>query len=575
MPVVPGTAGRLTVKVSSASASQTVPAPPAVEAAALRLNPLGIVVLVLLYCAAGKIGLAMASVHASASPVWAPTGIAMAAFLLYGRAVWPTILLGAFLVNITTAGTAATSLGIAIGNTLEGLLAGLLVQRYAGGARVFDRPQDVFKFVALAAAGCTALSATIGVTSLALGGAAAWADFWTIWRTWWLGDATGALLVTPLVVLWVRKPRPGWSGRQAAEAAALLVVLVAVGSLVFRHAPVAGGSAPPLMFLALPPLIWAAFRFGPRETVAAACLLSGIAVWGTLRQAGPFPEGALNESLLLLQVFLAVKSVTAVVLAALVAEHRRAHAALAARGAELTRSNTELEQFAYSASHDLREPLRMVISFLQLIEQRYRGRLDADADDFIRLAVDGAKRMQALIEDLLAYSRAGRSAADTMTESARALDEALANLGTALRESRARVTRGVLPPVAVDGTRLVQLFQNLVGNAIKYRGDAEPEIHVDAARRGEQWLLTVRDNGIGIAPDYQEKIFGMFQRLHSRERYPGTGMGLPICRRIVEAAGGRIWMESAPGKGAIFFFTLPAQVTRAAAPPADGVAPAA
>ena len=226
---------------------------------------------------------------------------------------------------------------------------------------------------------------------------------------------------------------------------------------------------------------------------------------------------------------------------------------------ELKRSNDELQQFAYVASHDLQEPLRMVASYTQLLAQRYKGRLDSDADEFIAYAVDGANRMQRLIQDLLAYSRAGTNGkALHEISSENALKEALTSLRAPIKESGAVVTHDSLPAITTDETQLAQVFQNLVGNAIKYRSIEIPHVHVSAMKNGgNEWIFSVRDNGIGIDPQYFERIFILFQRLHGQEDFKGTGIGLAICKKIVEHLGGRIWVESQPEKGSSFCFTLP------------------
>lgn len=258
-----------------------------------------------------------------------------------------------------------------------------------------------------------------------------------------------------------------------------------------------------------------------------------------------------------------------------VTQRKLAEEALAQANVDLARSNRELEQFAYVASHDLQEPLRMVTSYTQLIAKRYADKLDSSAREFMDFSVGGALRMQRLIQDLLTYSRVGtRGKAPEPVDAGHALDEALANLKLALEELDAEVTRDPLPKVMADGTQLTQLFQNLVGNALKFRGAAKPRIHVGARRQSaapsathegkvpaaprEEWHFSVRDNGIGIDPQYFERIFVIFQRLHTHEQYPGTGIGLAICKKIIERHGGRIWVESEPGKGTAFHFTLPA-----------------
>jgi PAS domain S-box-containing protein len=225
---------------------------------------------------------------------------------------------------------------------------------------------------------------------------------------------------------------------------------------------------------------------------------------------------------------------------------------------DLKRSNQELEQFAYVASHDLQEPLRIVSSYAQLLGKRYQGKLDADADDFIGYLVDGALRMQRLIDDLLALSRVGtRGKPFVPTDSTAVVKEAIENLAFAVQESGAKVTVGPLPTVDADAPQLVQLFQNLIGNAIKFRGENTPRVHISARRNKNEWIFSAKDNGIGIAPEYKDRIFVIFQRLHARDEYPGTGIGLAIARKIVERHGGVIWVDSQANEGATFHFTIP------------------
>jgi PAS domain S-box-containing protein len=242
------------------------------------------------------------------------------------------------------------------------------------------------------------------------------------------------------------------------------------------------------------------------------------------------------------------------------AELEEAGSALARQAEELARSNAELEQFAYVASHDLQEPLRMVGSFTQLLAKRYRGKLDPDADDFIGFVVDGAVRMQHLVNDLLTYSRVGRAGkGPAPTDCSTVLATACANLRQSIEEAGAVVTADPLPAIPAEESQLLQVFQNLIGNAVKFRKDGEPpRIHVGARRQGGEWLFWVRDNGIGVEPQYAGRIFLVFQRLHSRRDYPGTGIGLAICKKVVERHGGRIWVESEPRRGSTFYFTLPA-----------------
>jgi signal transduction histidine kinase len=244
---------------------------------------------------------------------------------------------------------------------------------------------------------------------------------------------------------------------------------------------------------------------------------------------------------------------------------KRAEQDLAHKMEELARSNADLEQFAYVASHDLQEPLRMVAAYTQLLSERYQGKLDENADKFLGYAREGALRMQTLVQDLLAFSRVGRiGTVYGRVDCDAVLKEVLVILGQAIRESGATTNYSSLPPVWAERTQISQLFQNLIGNAIKFRGTDAPEISIAAEKApgqatAHQWQFSVADNGIGIAPEFAEKIFIVFQRLHSREEYAGNGIGLSICKKVVERNGGKIWVEQNPGGGSIFKFTLPAE----------------
>jgi PAS domain S-box-containing protein len=311
------------------------------------------------YVAAGKAGLSFASLNPSASAVWPPTGIALAALLVLGTRVWPGVLLGAFLVNITTAGTPLTSLGIAIGNTLEGVLGCYLVRRFAGGRQVFDQPTSIFQFTALAGAVATAVSATIGVTMLSFGGLARWSDLGPIWLTWWLGDAAGALVVTPLITLWALDRRAPWRPRRWAELGLLFLTVAAAGLFVFSDWSLFHQSHYPLEYLCIPPLLWSAFRFGQRECASAMVVLTAIAIRGTLEGHGPFAGRAPNESLLLLQGFMAVLSVTTLATAAAVVGRRRVEHSVRQLNEDLERRVAERTDQLWQSNEQLRHQILM------------------------------------------------------------------------------------------------------------------------------------------------------------------------------------------------------------------------
>jgi PAS domain S-box-containing protein len=241
-----------------------------------------------------------------------------------------------------------------------------------------------------------------------------------------------------------------------------------------------------------------------------------------------------------------------------ITERKQAEEELKKLSDELARSNADLQQFAYTASHDLQEPIMVVAGFVNLLAKRYKGKLDEKADEFIEHAIDGTKRMQVLIKDLLDYSRVGSTGKSfTPTDCLSALDKAVFNLQIALKESGAVITHDDLPTVMADSSQLIRLFQNLISNAIKFRGKEAPKIHISAKQKEDEWIFSFKDNGIGIDPKFSDQIFVMFQRLHTKKEYPGTGIGLATCKKIIERHSGRIWVESEPGKGSTFFFAIP------------------
>lgn len=311
-----------------------------------------VLALAAVYFGAAKFGLSLAVVNASSSAVWPPTGIALAVLLLWGYRLWPGIFLGAFLVNLTTQGTLLTSLGIATGNTGEALLGAWLVNQFANGRHAFDRALDIFKFVLLAAIASTTVSATFGATSLALGGFAQWNDFATIWTTWWLGDAIGALIVAPLILIWSTTPFLQWNWRRLLEAAAIIGCVLLV-SLIGFGSEVNNPLSRYIRFLLYPSALWVAFRFGQRGAITAVFSVAGVAIWGTQRGFGPFVLPDPNESLLFLQGYLGAFTVTNLIIGALVSERQRSEEILQRAKEELARSNERLEKRVRERTGDL------------------------------------------------------------------------------------------------------------------------------------------------------------------------------------------------------------------------------
>jgi signal transduction histidine kinase len=515
-----------------------------------------------LYYALAEIGLSDGALTGNVTPVWPPTGLALAALVLFGYQLWPGVFLGALLVNGLSAVPLGSALGMATGNTLEAVVGAYLLVTVAHFRPSLDRVRDVIALAGLSALVATVVSATAGVVSLRLGGVIPGSAFWSTWRVWWIGDALGALVVAPAVMVWVHGTKRDGSARDGVEGAVLAVVVIGSATIAFS-----GHFNHP--YLVFPGLMWAALRFRQWGATTATLAVSSIAVVGTIAGYGPFARGSTTTSLWTLDLFLAVVALTGLVLGALVNERdraadeqrdaaRRLEVALREldlRAQELDRSNHDLEQFAYVASHDLKEPLRAVRGFSQLLARDYEGRLDTQADEYLDFINDGAGRMQSLVDALLSYSRVGTETAPRTFPLRAAVDDALANLRSIITPD-ARIDIDELPNVTADPGQLTQVLQNLVANALKFRSDAPPVVRVSAAAEGGRWVISVSDNGIGIDPQFRRQIFHMFQRLHARDEYEGTGVGLAICKKLVEGWGGWIWVESEPGAGATFRFTI-------------------
>ncbi len=532
-------------------------------------HPLALVVVFGVYVLAGKLGLSLAFVHASASPVWPPTGIALAALLTLGYRAWPAIFAGAFVVNVTTAGSVVTSLGIATGNTLEGLLGAYLVDRLANGVRAFDRAPDVFKFTGLAAVLSTTVSATMGVTSLSLGGHAPWADFERIWLTWWLGDAAGALIIAPLLVLWIRQSDFDATRRRPLEAASLLLSTILVGLAVFHEGlALFGLRTLPLTFLCIPPLVWAAFRFSQREAATLVAVLSGIAIWETLRGSGPFASATANEALLLLQAFMGTVSVMIVSAAALVAERRRVEqdredllAREQAARVEADGANRAKDEFLAMLVHEIRNPLASIIGAVSVLDGiGNQDDLAVRAREAIRHQITHLGR---LVDDLLDV--AGVPSGKTVLACqplnlATSIQQSVRVLAGTGRLDRHVVDVRVQPVWAnADPARLDQVVSSLLTNATKYTPPGG-RIRVSVASEEEEAVVRVEDEGIGIAPELLPRIFDLLaQGEHRPDRRPDSlCVGLTLARRLVDLHGGRIEASSkGPGRGSEFIVRLP------------------
>jgi signal transduction histidine kinase len=534
-----------------------------------------------IYVLAGKLGLQLAIFHPSATPVWPPTGISLAAYLLLGYWVWPAIFLGALVVNLTTAGSIASSLAIATGNTLEGLVGAFLVNHFANGRKVFAQQRDAFTFVLLAALLSTTVSATFGVTSLSLGGYADWERYFAIWSTWWLGDAVGALILTPAIVLWVSEHALKWSGSQLLEIGVSVPLLCFVTWIVFQSSQAMTGPNYPLAFLTLSFLIWVAVRLGPRETVTAILLCAGIAIWGTLRGSGPFARGNPHESLLLLQAFIAVIAVTALVLAVGVAERRLAERELDELNQTLERRiqdrtstlQATVEQlqefdrlksaFVGIVSHELRTPLTSIKSLSDNLFEGLAGPLNEKQKYYASRIQLNADQLTRMLNELLNLSKieAGKM---ELCPTVLSLQELLGDLVEAFEPlaERKSIMMDIgpmesMPMVRADRDKLYEVFANLLENAIKFTPSGG-RVHIGAQVLDGHIKMNISDTGCGISEEHLPKIFDKFYRVRSGSGHAqGSGLGLAIAKGLIELHGGTISVESAPGKGSHFYFTVP------------------
>ena len=518
-----------------------------------------------LYFLGGRVGLEVFGLlHPSASAVWPPTGVAIAALLVFGHRVWPAVFVGAFLVNLTTAGAIVTSLGIATGNTLEAVAAAFLVARFAHGQAAFAHALDIVKFAGLAAVLSTAVSATIGVSVLTIAGMAPADQFDAIWLTWWLGDASGAILVTPFLLCWYRDHALRWTGKRALEAALLFATVIVVTAALFFE-PVLGRY--PLAFLCLPPLVWAAFRFEQREVVTAVVMMSVVATWATTIGRGPFAMATPNESLLVLQSFMTMIAMTAVVMAALVQERvallERERLALANAEAALRSSDA----FLAMLSHELRNPLSAIAAAGAVLEQP-GGPARAG-----RIIERQTAHLTRLIDDLLDVARitAGKMALHRRpVDLAEAASSALQAIQPREVRERPRVELH-LDHVWVDADpdRLNQIITNLLHNSLKYTAP-DGCIRISTLAEGDRGVLEIEDTGVGIASDLLPRVFELFtQGEQGPDRaHGGLGVGLALVRRLVDLHAGAVEARSpGPGRGSTFVVRLPL-----AAAPASSVA---
>jgi signal transduction histidine kinase len=561
----------------------------------------------LVYFVLAKAGLALASIHPSASPIWPPTGLALAAVLLRGLPVWPAIFLGALIANATTAGTIATSAAIALGNTLEAVVGGYLVQRWSDGRATFETPTGVARF-ALIAFACTMISAIVGAGSLGTAGFAQWSEFSSIWLTWWLGDLAGALVITPVLVLWAASVVPS----ELRQSAAVLATAFAIGMIAFSPIVEQTANRSALGFLAVVPLLWAALMRGQRDTATIALILSGCAVWGTLSEGGPFWRTSLNESFLLLLMFMISTAVPSLVLSADVAARRRTEEDLRrARAqleqkvhlgtvaleseleqrkrveAELTREEAALErtreqlaqsqkmealgQLTGGIAHDFNNLLMIVSGHAQRLQRQLSDPKQRQAVEAIHKA---AVRGESLTRQLLAFSR-GQKLRPVVVDLREHIESVRGMLRSSLREN-IRLSCHVDPdvwPIEVDVAEFDLALVNIAVNArdampdggavmLAVRNVTLPESK-GGGRAGDFVTLSVTDTGAGIAPEILPKVFEPF--FTTKAVGKGTGLGLSQVYGFAQQSGGDVTAASEIGRGTTITIHLPRSHGRRAA----------
>ncbi|HJP86571.1 MAG TPA: MASE1 domain-containing protein [Gemmatimonadaceae bacterium] len=510
----------------------------------------------LVYVLAALAGLSLDRVSGFATLVWPPTGLALAAVLIFGWRVWPGIFVGALVANLVTGAAAFTAAGIATGNTLEALAGGYALLRVTDFRRSLDGLRDVIAFLLLAVVGSTAISATIGSTTLLLSGVATPSNFADTWSTWGIGDAIGALLVAPVILTWIAPPRFTPSFHRAIEAAGLtLAVLVA--SLFVFWSRAAVGSEPFLgTYLVFPLLMWAAIRFGQRGAITTSLLVSAIAVAGTVAGRGPFVHQTTHDSLFALQTFIGVSAATFLLLGASSAERDRSREQLRHARDVASGANAAKSEFLAVMSHELRTPLNAIAGYSELLSMGVAGRLNAQQMEAVSRIRTNQEHLLALIDDVLSFARleAGQTRIDMQTVH---LCDVVESVETLLRPQLTRKSLKFLSTpcsaslvVRADPVKLRQILLNILGNSIKFT-PAGGTIEMTAAREKDKAIVRISDTGIGIPPDMIDRVFEPFFQVQNgtTREYTGAGLGLAIARDFARAMGGDIGIESLPGQG--------------------------
>jgi signal transduction histidine kinase len=523
------------------------------------------------YFAAGKLSLQLAFLHASASPVWPPSGIALGALVLFGLRLWPGIFVGAFLVNLTTEGNLFTSFAIAGGNTLEAVVGAWLVQRFANGPNVFDRAHDVAKF-AIAAALSTVISPSLGLTALALNGFATWAQYPAIWLTWWLGDFGGMVIFAPLVILWLGRPLRRVNPARDFEVAILLLLLAILSEVVFGGWLAISVLNYPIAFILGPVIVWTSFRLSARETATGIFVLAAIAIWGTLQRYGPFVRQNPNDSLLILQGFNILTTITALALAAGMSERRRAEAAIEQQRATVEAANRTKDNFLAMLSHELRTPLTPVLAALDALKSGPQPAQEMELT--LSMMRRNIELESQLIDDLLDLTRITKDKLQLDLEpvdvhqAVRGVVEMCASEANGKKLNVRFDLQATDFQVMADPAKFQQIVWNLFKNAIKFTSERGTITIASANHMPHILNLAVIDTGIGIEPDVMERIFNPFEQGERsfQRRFGGLGLGLTISKSLAQAHGATLAAKSdGTGHGATFLLTMKTVALEAAA----------
>ena len=502
-----------------------------------------------------------------ATLVWAPTGISLAALLLYGARLWPGVTIGALVVNLWAGAPLGVAAGIALGNTLEAVLAAYALGRIPGFRTALDRVQDAVALIVIGAGLSTIVSATIGVTSLLADGVIEPDLVAVTWAAWWVGDAIGALVVAPLLLSWASTSRAARFPYRTGELLALFLLLLAVAFFIFGGEGRGAAYAFLQPYLLAPLLIWAALRFDTRITTSAVFVIGAIAVWGTATGRGPFDSTTLLERLRALQAFMSLLAPTLLVLAAVAAHTRRAEADLRRARDEADEASAAKSRFLAVMSHELRTPLTGILGYAELMRANIGGELSTRHREYTERLVWSASYLVSLIEGILTFSRAeaGRDEPRLQSTDLGTLVRETITVVEPLAEKRGLRVRFDAPaePVIIetDPGKVRQIVLNLLGNSVKFSSDADIDVRIRLARQHVD--VEVADRGIGIPPEDFARIFEPFIQLEDPARGPhaGTGLGLSVSRTFARLLGGDIRVESTVGAGSTFVLRLPRTTT--------------